>query len=135
MATAKLSVSDQSELKQLVLIGTTPEDLSERFQVSVSTIHNYKTILRKAGLKIPDVRGRRPHHRFLTPATLPVQEQTDALSTVSSGEPEGTPVFAGVDGQVLQPTHVQLRVNGLRLSVDTRASQITVDESGIAIDF
>lgn len=60
MANKKLGIEQLEQLKKLVLEGKTPEDISKFFNIAVSSVHNYKRMLKEKGMTIPDVRGKRP---------------------------------------------------------------------------
>jgi len=60
MARKKLEAKQQKELEKMVMDGMTPEDISKYFNIAVSSVHNYKRMLRDKGLKVPDIRGKRP---------------------------------------------------------------------------
>lgn len=70
MANKKLANEQLDQLKKLVMEGKTPEDISKHFKIAVSSVHNYKRMLKEKGLVIPDVRGKRPTGN--TPETLPM---------------------------------------------------------------
>lgn len=60
MARKKLADDQLKKLEAFVLEGKTPEDISKFFNIAVSSVHNYKKMLKERGLKIPDIRGKRP---------------------------------------------------------------------------
>lgn len=72
MAKAKLSKEQVHELEKLVKKGVTPEEISKHFNVSVSSIHNYKRSLKQRGVNIPDIRGKRPSKTELPIPIVPI---------------------------------------------------------------
>jgi transposase len=60
MSYMKLEDAKVQELKEMVLQGAMPKEVSDRFGVAISTVHTYKRKLREAGLEVPNVRGQRP---------------------------------------------------------------------------
>lgn len=76
MAKMKISNEQFEQLKVMVSKGVTPEEISKRFGIAVSSVHNYKRQLKESGLKVPDVRGKRPsdvsHSSIVQPMTSPV---------------------------------------------------------------
>ena len=72
MAKAKLTKEQVHELEKMVKKGVTPEEISNHFNVSVSSIHNYKRMLKQKGVNIPDIRGKRPHKNWKSEPVIPL---------------------------------------------------------------
>lgn len=87
MAKMKISNEQFEELKKMVSKGITPEEISKRFGIAVSSVHNYKRQLKQSGLKVPDVRGKRPSDISYTsavqPMTAPVANVKQAGDTIA----------------------------------------------------
>jgi len=62
------------EVQQLLQEGYTAQDISKRFGIGMTSVHNYKNRLKAKGIILPDVRGQRP--KGITP--LNEEEATSA---------------------------------------------------------
>lgn len=60
MANKRLSNEQIAEMQEMVVNGVSPEDISNHFQIAISSVHNYKKRFRDQGLNFPMVRGKRP---------------------------------------------------------------------------
>jgi biotin operon repressor len=60
MATKTLSPEQLDQLKESLQQGANPAELAEKFDISVSSINNYKKRLRDEGVVIAAKRGRKP---------------------------------------------------------------------------
>lgn len=101
MAHRKLVAAQLEQLKQLVLEGKTPEDISKHFNIAVSSVHNYKRMLKEKGLTIPDVRGKRP-----------TGQAPQVVQTITN------PVLNGVPAEPA-PTHIDMYTGYMKLVIDT----------------
>ena len=110
MKPRKLSDDKIDELKGMLLEGLTPEDASRHFQVAVSSIHNYKKILKEQGIELPNVRGQRPQKII-----LPEQE---SVKTVN-----------------LEEDFLKIDCKGVNVYVKNTAKSIIVNENSISIEF
>ena len=135
MAKKILSDDDQKTLGLLAAAGTTPEDLAARFHISVSSVHNYKNILKASGLQLPVVRGKRPSHRYTT-GNLPVSDRSLVLLQAEiGGDPTGVAVLPqGGAEQTKRPGYVIFHIRGLSVQVDANASLVRVENGEVYID-
>lgn len=73
MKPRKLSEDKLTEMQTLLIEGNTPKDISSRFGVAISSVHNYKNLLKSRGITLPNVRGQRPR------GLMPVLDSTSAI--------------------------------------------------------
>lgn len=115
MAKMKISNEQFEQLKVLVSKGVTPEEISKRFGIAVSSVHNYKRQLKDSGLKIPDVRGKRPsdagHNGVVQPITSPVQ------SSVVSAE------------------NIKITINSTVFYISSKAKSVSVGINELTVTF
>jgi transposase len=86
MAKKKLTDQHIKEMTQMVTQGKTPDEISKHFKIAVSSVHNYKRELRKKGVDVPDVKGKRPGDPFqrkvvkaITSTALPVKKSLSLI--------------------------------------------------------
>lgn len=60
MKTKKLNGQQIESLKKLIIQGKLPSELKDMFDVSISTIHNYKREIKENGVELPNAKGKRP---------------------------------------------------------------------------
>jgi len=60
MAKKKLNNEEIEKVANFLQNGKTPQDIAEHFGIAVSSVHNYKTRMKKKGIELPNVRGQRP---------------------------------------------------------------------------
>jgi transposase len=109
-----LNDEQMKEMEQLVLDGVTPEDLSTYFNMSVSSVHNYKRELRERGLKVPDIRGKRPSGMY-----KPSTGKTEQLHTIIH-EKEGK--------------YIYIVVNGVDFHISKQVRSVRIDEEGVLVN-
>jgi hypothetical protein len=54
-----LSPQEVSQMKDMIIGGVTPKDISAHWGIATSTVNYYKQQLKKEGVDLPSVRGRR----------------------------------------------------------------------------
>ena len=55
-----LNKKQLSELSEMLKSGKTNAEVAEHFKVSVATVNNHRTRMKKEGMSFPSKRGRRP---------------------------------------------------------------------------
>jgi hypothetical protein len=62
MATNKtrLTPKDIADMKVMAMNGVMPEDIANYFGIARITVHGYKKLWKDEGLKLPNLRGKRP---------------------------------------------------------------------------
>jgi len=105
----KLSDDQVNDLKEMLLEGQTPQDAANHFNVAVSSIHNYKKILREQGIELPNVRGQRPRGNDSS-ITTTVLNQDQSLN----------------DFLVIKVQGVQVHVQNTAKSISVESNTITV---------
>jgi hypothetical protein len=102
----------------MVTQGKTPDEISKHFNIAVSSVHNYKRELKKKGVDIPDIRGKRPgddYHRKpvkAIAAAVPVKKDT-----------------------VLKSSYITVTVNDVVFKVDSRAKAVTIGQDELHVSF
>jgi transposase len=111
MKNKKLSDEQVNNLQEMLIAGQTPQDAANFFKVAVSSIHNYKKLLREQGIELPNVRGQRPkgNDSSMTPALL---NQDQSLNDF-----------------------LLITVQGVQVHVQNTAKSISVDANTITIKF
>lgn len=115
MAKKKLDSGKLEEMRRLVQEGVTPESISKHFKIAVSSVHNYKKMFKEQGLKIPDVRGKRP---------------SDIIST------KPVEMFSQRPAQNLNGmSYICLVVNGVQFMISNKARKVEVLEDKVLVEF
>jgi hypothetical protein len=118
MARKKLEAAQLKKLEALVMEGKTPEDISKYFNIAVSSVHNYKRMLKERGIKIPDIRGKRPVG--LGKASVP---------TITSPKSDNTPIPTELAG------FMKLAVNDVLIYVSPNAKSVRINDHEIIVQF
>lgn len=108
MAHRLLGPEAQEEFKELAMNGTTPEDLSDKFKISMTSVYNYKRLLKQQGLEIPNVHGKRPSGRYAADYVDPAGESAPATD---AAEPQYTTMYLrhkGVDFTVVVDARIKV---------------------------
>lgn len=113
MAKKKISDEQIAEMKKMVASGSTPEEISKHFNIGVSSVHNYKRMLKKEGLDVPDVRGKRP-------ATIK-KSYVQAITT---------PVIDNEQANV-----IKLTINNTLFVISSRAKSVVIGHDSLDISF
>lgn len=74
MANKRLTKEEINTMRQMVLDGVSPEDMSKHFSIAISSVHNYKKRFKEEGLDFPTIRGQRPSGDVHKPQRDLVQE-------------------------------------------------------------
>jgi len=116
MAKKKMSEDQLIKMEILLKEGKTPEDLSNYFGIAISSIHNYKKLLRDKGIELPNIRGKRPMGIIELNGGIPL------LSNISKD-------------LIMLQAYIHIIVNKTDLYVKQSAKAIKVDDNQITIDF
>lgn len=117
MAKKKLETKQQYELEKLVMEGKTPEDISRIFGIAVSSVHNYKRMLKEKGVKVPDVRGKRPSN--ITPTPVEILSLPIKVS----------------DNQQPLSTHLRVEINTVIFYISSNAKSVSIDKNSLCVEF
>lgn len=60
MRQKRLTIPEKEQLQKMVIQGVAPEDISKFFGIAISSVHNYKKLMKKEGYDFPLLRGKRP---------------------------------------------------------------------------
>lgn len=118
MAKKKLTDQHIKEMTQMVTQGKTPEEISKHFNIAVSSVHNYKRELRKKGVDVPDIKGKRPGDLYkkkpakVIASNVPVKKDT-----------------------TLKSPFLMVTVNDVVFKVDSRAKSVTIGQDELHVTF
>lgn len=114
----KLTEANKAILKLMVLEGWTPSDIADRLGVAISSIHNYKNQLKKEGMEVPHVRGKRPTGDFA--------HQTESTDTK-------TPKVITTKLTANGDKPLRILFNGTRINITSNAKEVNVSEEGVEV--
>lgn len=109
----RLSFEQIEVMKSLVKQGTAPEDIAKKFNVAVSSVHNYKARFKAEGMVFPNVRGKRP------------------VGVKKLAEPKQT---TGVVAKTDDDSFIFI-VNGVSVQVSAQAKSVNIDKNTMEIKF
>jgi transposase len=113
MAKRKISDAQLKKMKEMVVSGVTPDEISKHFGIAISSVHNYKRQLKDAGVSIPDIRGKRPSDREGNSAV-------ESLTTAPAApDPAGFTVI----------------INGVSIYVTNAAKSVAVGPNSLTVSF
>lgn len=111
----RLTEEQVQELKLLVIDGYTPEEIAKRYNIAVSSVHNYKNRFRRQGIEFPSVRGYRPGRR--------------QVETTLAEEPLPTQI------DVAETENIRFVVNGIIVDVEPGVQRVHIDKNKIEITY
>ena len=121
MSHKRLSDAEKAELKQMVINGIAPGDISNHFGVAISSVHNFKRQLKDQGVNFPIVKGKRP-----TGAVAP-QNAVKSSGDVKSITPQR---------ETARPSGAtNVVVNGVSYEVSAQAKKVVISKGEIRVDF
>ena len=112
----RLSLEQIEQMKSMVKQGMAPEDISQKFNIAVSSVHNYKARFKSEGLQFPVVRGKRPNHgKVILDAAQPTQV---------------TGVVNRVPGE-----NFKFIVNGMSVEITGQAKAVNINKDSFEVKF
>ena len=118
MAKKKLSDANMKEMTDMVTQGKTPEEISRHFNIAVSSVHNYKRELKKKGVDIPDIKGKRPGDPY----------QRKPVRVIAQGN---TPVKK----DTTLSSYITVNINHCVFRVDSQAKEVTIGQDSLTVRF
>jgi transposase len=118
MSHKRLNDAEKAELKQMVINGVAPDDISKHFGVAISSVHNFKKQLRDQGVNFPNVKGKRP-----TGVVAP------------SGSVKAQSSVAVPSARATTSTNTNVIVNGVSYEVSAQAKKVIISKGEIRVDF
>jgi len=114
MANKRLTAAEIEQMKTMVANGVAPEDIANKFEMAISSVHNYKKKFKQEGLKFPSVRGKRP---------------------VGSVEPLSSQKQVSNQSVPMQDQGINFVVNGVSVHVSGQAKNVTIGKDSMEISF
>lgn len=118
MAKKKLTDQHMKEMTQMVTQGKTPEEISKHFNIAVSSVHNYKRELKKKGVDVPDIKGKRPGDPYKKKPTKVITEDTPVKSRTT-----------------LKSAYLKITINDVIIQVDGRAKNVVIGQDELHVRF
>lgn len=136
MMSKSLRTDEIEEMKQLVLDGKSPEDISKKYGCAISTVHYYKKKFKNEGLQFASIRGQRPTGEFN--GSL----QSTGKSTLGSNYPQRNAMspnytaFNPSSEVILVVDGVEIPVKpGTHVNIDSGAKSINISQGKIEINY
>jgi transposase len=112
-----LNKKQLSELSDLLKAGKTNGEVAEHFKVSVATVNNHRTRMKREGMSFPSKRGRRPKNQSIAPKEKPLVTQSKTISTKVKME------------------NYNFIINGVVVTVSGRAKNVHIGQDSMEVNF
>lgn len=122
MSHKRLNNAEKAELKQMVINGVAPDDISKHFGVAISSVHNFKKQLKDQGVQFPSVKGKRPTGAVTPSGSVKAQGSTKAVQAV-------------VETRQKTNANTNVIINGVSYEVSDQAKKVVIAKGEIRVDF
>ncbi len=112
-----LNKKQLSELSEMLKSGKTNAEVAEHFKVSVATVNNHRTRLKREGMSFPSKRGRRPKNQPSASKEKPTISQSKTISTKVKME------------------NYNFIINGVLVTVSGRAKNVHIGQDSMEVNF
>lgn len=116
--TMRLTNNQISEISEMLKSGKTNVDVAEHFKVSIATVNNHRTRMKREGMIFPTKRGRRP--------------KTQGVSLVS--EKPATQESQMISTKVKMENY-NFIINGVVVTVSGRAKNVHIGQESMEVNF
>jgi len=113
-----LSKKQLSELSDMLKSGKTNAEVAEHFKVSVATVNNHRTRMKREGMSFPSKRGRRP------------KEQSGVVKKEKSMTKESQTISTKVKME-----NYNFIINGVVVTVSGRAKNVHIGQDSMEVNF
>lgn len=110
-----LNAKQIKELSDMLSAGKTNAEVAAHFKVSVATVNNHRTRLRREGVKFPSKRGRKPK---------------SAAAAQSSGKTQLSQIKSSV---MLE--RYNFIINGVSITISDKAKNVHIGKESMVINF
>ena len=107
-----------SELSDMLKTGKTNAEVAEHFKVSVATVNNHRTRMKREGMSFPSKRGRRP------------KTQTTAIIKEKSAIKETQKIISKVKME-----NYNFIINGVVVTVSGKAKNVHIGQDSMEVNF
>jgi len=113
-----LNKKQLSELSDLLKSGKTNAEVAEHFKVSVATVNNHRTRMKREGMSFPSKRGRRP------------KEQSGVVKKEKAMAKESQTISTKVKME-----NYNFIINGVVVTVSGRAKNFHIGQDSMEVNF
>lgn len=110
-----LTKKQLSDLSEMLKSGKTNAEVAEFFKVSVATVNNHRTRMKREGMSFPSKRGRRPKQGAIKKEVAPAASKT--LTTKVKME------------------NYNFIINGVVVTVSGRAKNVHIGQDSMEVNF
>ena len=113
-----LNKKQLSELSEMLKSGKTNAEVAEYFKVSVATVNNHRTRMKREGMSFPSKRGRRPKAQGVSLLKeKPASKESQKISTTVKME------------------NYNFIINGVVVTVSGRAKNVHIGQDSMEVNF
>lgn len=106
----RLSEIQRMQVEKMIEKALSPEDIATHFGIAISTVHHIKKELKERGVKLPNVRGKRPQG-YINAEDIPI---------INSFQLEDTSV-------------TRIFVNGIQIVLSPEVKSVNITKDGVHI--
>ena len=113
-----LNKKQLSELSEMLKSGKTNAEVAEHFKVSVATVNNHRTRMKREGMSFPSKRGRRPKAQALSMTKeKPAAKDSQKISTKVKME------------------NYNFIINGVVVTLSGKAKNVHIGQESMEVNF
>jgi len=115
MSKKHLTKKQLSDLSEMLKSGKTNAEVADFFKVSVATVHNHRTRLKREGMSFPSKRGRRPKQ------VIDKKEVSPAVSKTVTTK--------------VKMENYNFIINGVVVTVSGKAKNVHIGQDSMEVNF
>jgi len=112
-----LNKKQLSELSEMLKSGKTNAEVAEHFKVSLATVNNHRTRMKREGMSFPSKRGRRPKNQSGSSNSKAVEKLAKTISTKVKME------------------NYNFIINGVVVTVSGKAKNMHIGQESMEVNF
>jgi len=113
-----LNKQQLSDLSEMLKYGKKNAEVAEHFKVSVATVNNHRTRMKREGMRFPSKRGRRP------------KEQSGVIKKEKAMAKEFQTIYTNVKME-----NYNFIINGVVVTVSCRAKNVHIGQDSMEVNF
>lgn len=130
MAKKHLSKADIKSLSDMLKTGKTNAEVAEHFNVSLATVNNHRTRLKREGMSFPSKRGRKPKSAVHADATSPIVSGKSKPDKGAQKSGKAEKISTAVPME-----QYDFVINGVKVRVSGKAKDVHIGKAAMVINF
>jgi transposase len=134
MAKKHLSKADIKSLSEMLKSGKTNAEVASHFKVSLATVNNHRTRLKREGMSFPSKRGRKPKAQSAGSSAASLNSLALSAAVAQKGSKRAGSKAEKISTSVPMEQY-DFVVNGVRVSVSGKAKDVYIGKAAMVINF